>query len=162
MKRIFAMALLMCFSLKGQAQEKTKILRMLDLPRDAREQLRGHMIAFQASMQNIVDLTSRGRWKELEGEGKAIAQVELMPAKVLASQPGKFHAYLEELKGSAAELAKASAQGHGGGVLANYNRMLSTCMKCHADYAPNYFERHKDYSPPQDLPPKYYQSPYQW
>lgn len=139
------------------------IVRKLVLKEDIRQKLNGQMLALQSNMEKIIDLISRGQWSELEKLGETMSQENFSPKDLpLKEFPPEFIKYAQEFIESSRHLGVAAKKQHGTLVLSNYHRLLSTCMKCHADFAPNLFDKKKEYLPPEELPKRYYKPPGDW
>lgn len=155
--------LLITSSFLATAVEKAPVVSKLVLSEGQKTALRSAMFENQRRIEAMVDLLSRGQWEGLEKAALAIAKDPVLVKTSVGQEfPQEFKEHMLELVGAASTLAKAAKRHKGDLVMSNYYRILSTCMNCHARFAPNLFEQKKEYTPPQSLPPKYYKAPDDW
>ena len=161
-KLMIAVVLIFPFSSPSYAKEKSKIALKLELSAAVQTELSEQMKGLQEITQNTVEMISKGQWAKLKDQGNYLSKLVLSPIKNTSKLPAGFKKYANELQNAGLEMAMAASKANGGPILANYYRVLSTCMKCHADYAPNYFDQNKSYIPPEEFPKKFWKSPYLW
>lgn len=153
-KKFLGYALCCLFGVNLYAKDGSKIEIKIEMSAAIKEELAFQMMTLQAQMQSTVEMVSKGQWTKLKSQGNYVSKLVLAPIKHKTKLPEKFLKYAAELQNAGEGLANAASKNNGGAVLSTYNRILSTCMKCHAGYAPNYFDQTKEYIPPKEYPQK--------
>jgi len=160
---VLGLVLVICFF---QAAAKELDVK-LNYGEVTKKELRSQMFEIQVRMERLLDSISRGQWEKIKLEAHEMQNNYMFKGKLTngpdaKTAPKDFVKMESDFHQAAADLLKSADKRNANLMLNNYNRLVGTCLRCHAAYAPYMFESKDKYTPPEDLPQKYYKFPDDW
>lgn len=123
------------------------------------------MRIIQSKMDDMLLYISIGDWKKLSKTAQELEENYILRTKnarkaiYTGELPNEFLAIDKAFHQSARYLRVGANIKDSATVNNNYLRMVNTCVRCHANYAPIRFDMFKDYRPPTPVKKEHYQPP---
>ena len=167
MKILSIVLFLISGSLFADSPTRTKKVLKKQLFTDKKEAaaINAEMRIIQSKMDDMLLHISVGDWKKLaatakELEGNFILRTKGARKSIYTGElPKEFIAIDTAFHQSAQYLRVGANIKDSATVNNNYLRLVNTCVRCHANYAPIRFDMFKDYRPPEHIPKKRYYPP---
>lgn len=127
--------------------------------------INAEMRLIQSDMDDMLLYISIGDWAKLSKTAKKLEENYILRSKGARTKiytgelPKEFLAIDKAFHQSAQFLRVGANIKDSATVNNNYLRMVNTCVKCHANYAPIRFDMFKDYRPPAEVPKEHYIPP---
>lgn len=127
--------------------------------------INAEMRIIQSKMDDMLLYISIGDWKKLSQTAKNLEENYILRSKSARKSiytgklPKEFLAIDKAFHQSAQFLRVGANIKDSATVNSNYLRMVNTCVRCHANYAPIRFDMFKDYRPPTEVPKEHYIPP---
>ena len=165
---LFVLSVTTYAMMDGEVRTKKILKKQLFTDKKEATLINEEMRVIQSKMDDMLLYISFGDWKKLSATAK-----ELEGNFILRGKNARKTMYTGKLPKEFVEIDKAFHQSaqflrvganikDSATVNNNYLRMVNTCVKCHANYAPIRFDMFKDYQPPETIPAKRYKPKGDW
>lgn len=170
MKILLSFFILISLNLAAEEAVRTKRILKKQLFTNKKEAsaINEQMRIIQAKMDDILLNISIGDWKKISSSAKELESNFILKSKNARKEiytgvlPDEFVALDKAFHQSAQFIRVGANIKDSSTVNSNFFRMMNTCVKCHANYAPIRFDMFKDYSPPVEVPKERYRPRGEW